>query len=64
MDMGGIDDVEAIGNEAPLPGLGHHPIEEPLETLGFPAALGSDRGSCDSGVVSWHSTPKTTCKSC
>ena len=32
-DMGGIDDVQAIGDEAPFPGLLHHLVEEFLEPL-------------------------------
>ncbi len=32
-DMGGVDDVETIGNEITIPGLLHHLIEQRLETL-------------------------------
>jgi len=32
-DMGGVDDVEAIGNKAPAPGLLHHLIEQFLKAF-------------------------------
>jgi hypothetical protein len=32
-DLGGVDDVETIGNETTIPGLLHHLIEPRLETL-------------------------------
>ena len=32
-DVGGVNDVEAVGDEAPAPGLLHHLIEQFLKAL-------------------------------
>lgn len=61
-DMGGVDKVEGIGNEAPVPGLLHHLIEQFLKAcrsqVGPEAAEGREIG----GATPRHSGPGTICR--
>jgi hypothetical protein len=49
--MGGVDDVETVGNEAPAPGSLHHLIEQRLKALCPQAAPETAQGSEVSGQL-------------
>jgi hypothetical protein len=61
-NIGGINDVETIGNESLAPGLLHHVIEQLLKTLRPQAGCGSGTGSCDRAATPRCSDPGTTCR--